>query len=589
MYCKNCSTYLPDDEETRFCPECGEPLNQEKEQKKERKAKKQKAPGKKKQKIAMGIAAVLWCALIVVVVHDYGPYLALKMNKEIQIVDDEAYEYYADLKLIVTRKDEDGKEIMGVKNLQGDTIVPMEYEDIQIYSEWNSIIAAEKDGETHLFSKSGESRGIMDGQVWEYINGSMFLIAKGERRGLVTTAGEVIIPFDYTGLSVYPEWNVVTAVSGNGDNRSVSLFDLDGNRLIQGLYEIGYFREGVAPAKKEKDGLEGAINSSGQVVIPFEYEYVNLFLYGVSRAKTPGGKVCYLDTEGNEILSGRDTEGRYFGYNYWNHDLINIAPGRDTWRTEQGEEIIGDYGLWSIEKENWFIPPQYQEIYRLGSGFFAKAGKDDNRITDFYDENGTWLFQKEGWFEPSLNLSNCPVLQNEEGGQMLVFDSDMNLTREYFSDEGIYGISCDRVEHDGTTYFVLGYKNDAWNYEVFDKNGIQVQTLGSGYELKLDHDIYRFHEDVAGKTTYAGVIGEPSTEVLSAEQYKWLDIGHESVAIWRENGSEICQWTGRDWKKTSLNVPYCTVLSFDDSDDFYRARWYPWILPKDEVYFVIND
>lgn len=65
---------------------------------------------------------------------------------------------------------------------------------------------------------------------------------------------------------------------------------------------VGYFKEGLAYARKERSEDYGYIDESGNVVIEFKYKSVGNFSEGVAVVSEDGEKYGYIDREGNWVI-----------------------------------------------------------------------------------------------------------------------------------------------------------------------------------------------------------------------------------------------------------------------------------------------
>ena len=66
------------------------------------------------------------------------------------------------------------------------------------------------------------------------------------------------------------------------------------------------FCDGLASIKGENGW--GYVNTKGEVVIPFEYEYANDFKNGKAEVRTNTGEKFYIDTKGNKIKENKSKE-----------------------------------------------------------------------------------------------------------------------------------------------------------------------------------------------------------------------------------------------------------------------------------------
>ena len=168
---------------------------------------------------------------------------------------------------------------MGLKHLDGNVVVPGEYDIIQNYSE------------------------------------GMAAVCKGNRWGYVDSFGNNIIPCSYHSRLFYDngvmdDWGEYGAPDEANDfheglvmimkNGKAGFLDKQGKVAIPFLYERAKdFSEGFAAVKKA--GKWGFINKEGKNVIPCQYDKVASFREGLV-AVVKNGKSGYINTKGKEIV-----------------------------------------------------------------------------------------------------------------------------------------------------------------------------------------------------------------------------------------------------------------------------------------------
>lgn len=168
---------------------------------------------------------------------------------------------------------------MGLKHLDGNVVVPGEYDIIQNYSE------------------------------------GMAAVCKGNRWGYVDSYGNNIIPCLYHSRLFYDNgvmdgWGEYGAPDEANDfheglvmimkNGKAGFLDKQGKVAIPFLYERAKdFAEGFAAVKKA--GKWGFINKEGKNVIPCQYDKVASFREGLV-AVVKNGKSGYINTKGKEIV-----------------------------------------------------------------------------------------------------------------------------------------------------------------------------------------------------------------------------------------------------------------------------------------------
>ncbi len=165
----------------------------------------------------------------------------------------------------------DGKQLFGVINSKGETVIPFKFEglsaDFYIFRGYYQYSVGMKKGFIDTLGNIAveakyESFGsiIQDGTVKARI--------KYPKWGLISMKDEVLIPFEYEYISAFGDGLIRVKKNSGG---TYGFMDKTGKMIIADTYsDATDFQEGIALAKKGKK--YGVINTKGETVVDFQYD-----------------------------------------------------------------------------------------------------------------------------------------------------------------------------------------------------------------------------------------------------------------------------------------------------------------------------
>lgn len=303
----------------------------------------------------------------------------------------------------------------GLVDKTGKLVAPTEYGWIERCSDDGSIIAY-KDGVTYFIDQNGQvlgltmynvqnisSEGLYLADDWSWpdhtdnrkygfidqtgrlvipleydearnFSGGLAAVRKNDKWGFVDKTGTVVIPLEYDDVSDFKDGLAVVC-----KNNSWDLLDNTGKAVLSlgsSYQSVGLFTEGMAVVYGW-NGKYGAINRSGQLVVPLDYDILNAFSDGLSCAGKISGvdvygdptyKFGFLDTSGRtvipleyDIVADPTSDQAPFYGNYSESAFFKGMAG--VGKSESGEN--NDYMWGFIDKTNKVvIPLEYNSIER---------------------------------------------------------------------------------------------------------------------------------------------------------------------------------------------------------------------------------
>ncbi|QMS85159.1 WG repeat-containing protein [Candidatus Xianfuyuplasma coldseepsis] len=365
----------------------------------------------------------------------------------------------SDLLIIVEKDDQ-----IGLINQQGETIVSLQYDDIRRcgtyylaqdehidildyqgelvnriddaslngYSTFDCPSATEETSISTIFSYTANNLigfANLDGIVLispQYMSGQAYFREYGVARvtnsdgklGFIDRDGSTIITFDHVNMGHPSSERIVATKDG-----SFGVYDTSGNLVIPMEYQyITAYNGDIAIASKTigDQYLYGAIDTAGNIVIPFQYEFLSFATHGNLVLFQEGLKFGYLDFYGNQVLEPNYALPLNFseaGYaHYFNGSLVSLIKNDGTTVFEFfGQEIYradsrGEYYV--IFNNNTYYVYDNQGNQVLSSDLQINYIYDDlaffideeNDTQGFMDMNESILYDGDGIVIPGSNL-----------------------------------------------------------------------------------------------------------------------------------------------------------------------------------------
>lgn len=333
--------------------------------------------------------------------------------------------------LIIVEKD----NLKGLVNQQGQTIVELEYNDIvrcgryylaedddlDILDYTGTIVSTLPNASINVYSNRNCPSAIADTPLDMVIP-----FTQNESTGFARLNGDIIIEAQYKlGIS-FPDKGLARVV--NDDNKP-GYIDFEGNIIVDFDHaNLGYLQDDRIIASK--DGLFGVYDTSGTVVVPFEYKYISEYNDGIALAsKTVETRYLYgaIDTEGTEVI---DFEYEFLA-SASNASLFMYQVGmKFGYLDYQGTEVI---------------PPNYASPLNFGKLGFAHYfdgskvylfGEDGSTVFEFFGEK-IYRADELGRYYVIFN-NNTYFLYDNEGTKVLQSERQINYVYDdyiFFIDE----------------------------------------------------------------------------------------------------------------------------------------------------------
>jgi hypothetical protein len=214
----------------------------------------------------------------------------------------------------------------------------------RMYNEY--LLAENKKGYKRIYTKSGKL--ILQGMYGQIsaINESLLMVTQNNKKGLIDSTGQVILPIKYEGLGNYKDGFVSILHQGK-----FGIFSKEKKTKIEPEYEVNlypYNRHLLIAVKNTKQGL---ISLENKVCIPFQYEEIKFWTDSIALVK---------DEKTWKLL---DIYNKNIIYDQIDNFWVAHKSGANTTMIIQKNNEFGVIN--SIMGE--IIPPTYNDLINLGN------------------------------------------------------------------------------------------------------------------------------------------------------------------------------------------------------------------------------
>ena len=296
---------------------------------------------------------------------------------------------------------QNAKELYGVVNKQGNTIIPFEYNNIQVeIFGGNNLLLCKKDNIYKVYSNEGV---ILYEYAFDYVSNKEYndkilvCFKTGGKFGLSDIEGNTILPAEYQAITFHD--NLIILVKDNKKalidptkdinstiwyneivyrplsntfivslNDKKSLLNSIGNTIIPFKYKtIEECWDGHYTVSKDNI-LYGVINQTQKTIIPFEYNSISIFFNSDRLRVSKYGQEGIIDTNGNVIIPTM-------------YKRIIIS--------EDGYIVNIDHKYGFVDNNNYIkIPCIYDDLNRMeGASYFKAKNNDKYGLIDINGNN----------------------------------------------------------------------------------------------------------------------------------------------------------------------------------------------------------
>lgn len=195
----------------------------------------------------------------------------------------------------------------GYINEQGAKVIDYQYDSASSFSE--GLACVSKGAQRYLIDHTGQQ--LVDVSAYQEIgnfSGGLAAVTKGEKQGFISHNGEEVVPCMYDSVVNFGEEGIGFGMR-NGVYYALSQ---QGQELFAVSCDVIFsYSDGLA--KSQKDGKVGYLDTTGAVVIPYQYDTTSLnFSEGLAYVEN-GTQRGYIDTTGKMVLdmSGYDYAGSF--------------------------------------------------------------------------------------------------------------------------------------------------------------------------------------------------------------------------------------------------------------------------------------
>lgn len=262
----------------------------------------------------------------------------------------------------------------GLLDYSGIQTIPFEYDILQ-HARWNEGLIAKKNGKYGYISNKNEIIKPFEYKAIYNINELVFVNFEN-KAGIFDKKGDIKLPFEYDSIcnayySNIEKEEIRYTVIKDG---KVGTVDIYNNVTIPIIYDglSGWVEYGPKAHFAKKDGKYGLISYDGQILIPLEYEYVDLPTSGVIVVRK-NGKYGAISWENKEIMP--------FIYDM----IINDMPIEDIGDTREPKLISLLNGIWSYHDQKGEIIQTNVPKDKIMDNYSYRLnrGEPSNEFSDF--------------------------------------------------------------------------------------------------------------------------------------------------------------------------------------------------------------
>ncbi|HKK67869.1 MAG TPA: WG repeat-containing protein [Bacteroidales bacterium] len=187
------------------------------------------------------------------------------------------------------------KDKYGVINLKGELLTKEWYDDV--YQDFeNTMIPVKKDGKWRNINNRGEFVGDWIKGGGSFKNGIARIQSTEDKWGVIDTVGQSVLPCEYKKVNIINDMIVV-----QNDQDQYKVFSKTGKPLTSEWYADGYVNELNIMVALKKNGKWRYLNSNGEF-LDVEFNQMTPFTKGVAFIQNFNEKWGAIDSLGNLVL-----------------------------------------------------------------------------------------------------------------------------------------------------------------------------------------------------------------------------------------------------------------------------------------------
>lgn len=289
-----------------------------------------------------------------------------------------------------------------------------------------------------------------------------------------------------------------------------------------------YFYDGMAIV--EKDGLMGAIDLTGAIVIPIQYSEMEHFSCGLASVTNEYGKIGYINKLGEVVIPFDD----YTYAGYCSENIVIVEKGYNGYEfiNSEGEKIGGldghgdyisgfQYGYMVMDNAYYNVNGEYI----MGSNVVYDQFVSVGFLPGFYEGVSAFLQLKEEYFDKYYGTDKeVEELFNWDNWYCMYINTDgEDIFNKKFDAAGNFSEGMAVVVTDGVT----GCIDKSGNFVFFNDNLLINDYFSEGYmsySRKVGED-YKY-----------GFLDNKGKEIINAEYYGCYTEGfHDGMALMADN------------------------------------------------------
>lgn len=427
------------------------------------------------------------------------------------------------------------------------TMVACEKKESITDESWYWFVARNTDGKYGFFDENGnEALPFIYDKAAPFMGG-LSIVKIGDLYGVINPKGEYVINLEYSLIKSLDEdlFFIVTEASGE-----LAIYDTEGTRILAYEGATGYHGtriEGLFSVTV--DGLCGLADTDGNTIVEPIYDSISVFTDERAYVEK-NGKINYIDTAGNKILSEDADTGTSFMNGFasikrgqlWyaidvDGELLFERSSTETYYfSEAGVSLFFEDSLYGLIDSSGTVlePAQYmmvtsnrnredftQNFYQYGDSYYI------------FNTDGSVAFESDTFHITGFSEDRIIAFDSNNENTMTVLDYDGHIIMTAEEDSLFFlydGYTRDYVIAEHT-----GLEGNAQVYKYYDKDGnlltpVSVAMIYRNYYSS--DDIYIRDTDMTD--SYAELRRFDGT-LIAELPYKFAYIYHDFIYLMNNN------------------------------------------------------